>query len=43
MEVFTGRAWIVVSDRFNKLSVARTSFVRDYNTIERTIFGSFSP
>jgi hypothetical protein len=43
MKIFTGLTRIVVSDHFNKLSVARTSFVRYHHPIERTVFGSFSP
>jgi len=43
MKVLTGLTRIVVSDHFNKFSVARTALVRDHHPIERTIFSSFSP
>jgi hypothetical protein len=43
MKILTRNARIIVSDRLNKLPVARATFIRHHHTIERTVFGSFSP
>ena len=42
MKILTGIVRIIVTDRFNKLTVPRTPFVRYNNSIVRTILRSFS-